>query len=114
MTVHLLLTVILLLAVNLPLMRRRRRRAHGVKDARHIRRRAHSLRYEFYLHSALWRGRRRLWIAQTHGRCEDCGRRRRPLTIHHTTYQRLGHERRGDVQVLCWECHQARHVRSPA
>lgn len=106
MTVHLVLGVILLLAVNVPLSRRRRRQARMFAAAPR-----HSLGYELYLHSPLWRARRRLWIAQTHGRCEDCRRRRRPLTIHHTTYQRLGHERRGDIRVLCWGCHHARHAR---
>lgn len=73
------------------------------------RRRRHSLLYELYLHSPLWRVRRRIWILRAHGRCQRCGRRRRPVTIHHLTYKRLGHERRVDVAVLCWPCHQARH-----
>ena len=79
--------------------------------------RRHSLLYTVYLRSPLWRLRRRLWILQARGRCEQCGRRRRPLTIHHRTYQRLGHERRADVEVLCRPCHQARHhqpARRPA
>lgn len=72
-------------------------------------RRHHTLRYELYLRSPIWRLRRRLWILQAGGRCQDCHRRRRPLTIHHLTYRRLGRERRRDVRVLCWGCHQARH-----
>jgi hypothetical protein len=72
--------------------------------------RRHSWRYATYLHSPLWRARRRVWILQAHGRCQDCGRRRgNRLTIHHLTYRRLGHEHRGDVRVLCWPCHQRRH-----
>ena len=73
------------------------------------RRRRHSLLYVVYLHSPLWRARRWLWILHAGGRCEDCRRRRYPLTIHHLTYKRLGHERRGDIAVLCWPCHEARH-----
>ena len=73
------------------------------------RRRRHSLLYVVYLHSPLWRVRRWIWILQAGGRCQDCGHRRRPLTIHHLTYKRLGHERRSDVAVLCWSCHQALH-----
>ncbi len=73
------------------------------------RRHRHSLLYVVYLHSPLWRARRWLWILQAGGRCQDCGHRRRPLTIHHRTYTRLGYERRSDVAVLCWRCHQARH-----
>lgn len=71
-------------------------------------RRRHSLLYVMYLRSPLWRLRRRIWITRALGRCEHCGRRRR-LTIHHRTYQRLGHERRSDVAVLCWRCHQLEH-----
>jgi 5-methylcytosine-specific restriction endonuclease McrA len=70
-------------------------------------RRRHSLLYTLYLRSPLWRLRRRLWILHACGRCQQCGCRRR-LTIHHRTYRRLGHERRRDIEVLCWRCHQAR------
>jgi hypothetical protein len=103
MTAHLALAVVLVVAINLSLVRRRpRHRARGG-------RRRHSLLYATYLHSPLWRLRRRIWIAQACGRCEQCGRRWRQLTIHHLTYTRLGHERRGDVRVLCWPCHSSRH-----
>ena len=67
-----------------------------------------SLLYVLYLHSPLWRLRRRIWILRAGARCQRCGSRRR-LTIHHRTYQRLGHERRGDVTVLCWNCHRRHH-----
>ena len=71
--------------------------------------RRHSLLYAFYLRSPLWRLRRRLWILRAGGRCERCRSRRR-LTIHHRTYARLGHERRTDVTVLCWDCHRQHHA----
>jgi hypothetical protein len=71
--------------------------------------RRHSLLYVLYLHSPLWRLRRRIWIIRAGGRCQRCGSRRR-LTIHHRTYQRLGHERRADVTVLCWHCHRRHHT----
>lgn len=76
-----------------------------------MRPRRHSLLYTLYLRSPLWRLRRRLWILHARGRCQQCGRRRR-LTIHHHNYRRLGHERRRDIEVLCWPCHQARHRRA--
>ena len=88
-----------------------------VLTLRRLKRRAscrQSLRYGLYLRSPLWRARRRLWILQANGRCQDCGRwQGRQLTIHHLNYQRLGHERRDDVRVLCWPCHHARHHFSP-
>ena len=67
-----------------------------------------SLLYLVYLHSPLWRLRRRIWIIRAGGRCQRCQSRRR-LTIHHRTYQRLGHERRADITVLCWRCHRRHH-----
>jgi hypothetical protein len=70
----------------------------------------HSLRYTLYLRSPLWRLRRRMWIIAAGGRCENCGHRRQPLTIHHRTYTRLGRERRDDIQVLCWYCHRGVHA----
>lgn len=73
-----------------------------------MRRRRHSLLYVLYLRSPIWRLRRRLWLLQAGGRCERCGSRRR-LTIHHRSYDRLGHERRVDVTVLCWDCHRREH-----
>ncbi len=73
-----------------------------------MRRSRHSLLYVLYLRSPIWRLRRRLWILQAGGRCERCRSRRR-LTIHHRSYQRLGHERRADVTVLCWYCHRRQH-----
>jgi hypothetical protein len=72
-------------------------------------RRGHSLTYDLYVRSPLWRLRRRLWILSTLGRCEDCRRWRCPLTMHHLTYKRLVHERRSDIRVLCRPCHKARH-----
>jgi hypothetical protein len=29
------------------------------------------------------------------------------VTVHHRTYARLGRERRGDVELLCWRCHRS-------
>ena len=72
----------------------------------------HSLLYLLYMHSPLWRLRRRLWILGAGGRCERCGSRRR-LTIHHRSYRRLGHERRSEIEVLCWPCHRAQHGHGP-
>jgi hypothetical protein len=74
--------------------------------------RRHSLLYVVYLRSPLWRLRRRVWIVRARGRCQDCGSRRR-LTIHHRTYERLGHEHRADVKVLCWDCHRRHHAGDP-
>jgi len=73
-----------------------------------MRHRRHSLLYVLYLRSPIWRLRRRLWILQAGGRCQRCRSQRR-LTIHHRNYDRLGHERRADVTVLCLDCHRREH-----
>lgn len=75
-------------------------------------RRRRSLLYAVYLRSPLWRLRRWMWIVRAGGRCQRCHSRRR-LTIHHRTYRRLGHERRADVTVLCWDCHRRHHSPHP-
>jgi hypothetical protein len=74
----------------------------------------HSLLYELYIGSPLWRARRWWWFATSDRRCARCGR---PLvlhgggaatvTLHHRTYARLGRERRADVELLCWPCHRS-------
>lgn len=79
--------------------------------------RRHSLAYELYMRSALWRLRRALWWSASDRRCERCGHAlvlhkrdahggERVLTVHHRDYRRLWHERRGDVELLCWPCHR--------
>lgn len=45
-------------------------------------------------------------IKLTNGCCERCQLKSTRLELHHITYERLGHERRSDVQLLCFDCHQ--------
>jgi len=75
-------------------------------EGRRMPRRPHSWLYRAYIdrNSWLWRVRRFWWLRSTGWQCERCGAREN-LTIHHLTYARLGRERRGDVEVLCWRCH---------
>jgi hypothetical protein len=74
----------------------------------------HSLLYELYIGSPLWRVRRWWWFVTGDRRCSRCGRRLvlhgggpATVTVHHRTYARLGRERRADVQLLCWPCHRS-------
>jgi 5-methylcytosine-specific restriction endonuclease McrA len=62
--------------------------------------------YQIYLASAAWKVRRGLVLARAHGRCERC-RVRVATQVHHLTYARFGHERLGDLQALCADCHAA-------
>lgn len=64
----------------------------------------HSGFYDRYMQSRAWRRKRRRKLRRTGGRCEACGLRGR-LEVHHRTYERLGHERMGDLRVVCVHHH---------
>jgi 5-methylcytosine-specific restriction endonuclease McrA len=66
------------------------------------------LTYQAYLQSPAWKLARRLLIERAQHRCQRC-HARGPLNVHHLTYERLGHEEPGDLQVLCRPCHMAVH-----
>jgi hypothetical protein len=70
--------------------------------------RGHSTRYQLHLQSAAWATTRRRILKRAGHRCEAC-RQRRPLQVHHLTYQRLGAELDADLMALCSSCHQAQH-----
>lgn len=62
-------------------------------------------RYEKRIASAQWRNMRRD-IGKLRGEgCERCRRLTQPLFLHHKTYERLGHERLDDLELLCRLCH---------
>jgi len=65
--------------------------------------------YQRYMASDEWRQLRTRKIAEV-GRCQDCGATDR-LEAHHLTYERFGHERPEDLQVLCHFCHMSEHGR---
>jgi len=66
------------------------------------------LRYKDYMESGIWKMRRELYIDHFDGICQhpDCGRHRKPLQLHHLTYQRLGVEALDDVVLVCKTCHR--------
>jgi hypothetical protein len=71
-----------------------------------------SVLYELYLGSPVRRIRRWWWFVTSDGRCARCRRRLvlhgcgpATITVHHRMYARLGHERREDVELVCWACH---------
>lgn len=65
--------------------------------------------YQEYMRSLSWRGTRRRRLAIDHHQCRTCGHDGSlyPLTVHHISYDRLGHERMSDLITLCSSCHQA-------
>lgn len=63
-----------------------------------------------YLKSLHWqflRWRKRMWTLLTKGvvNCEKCGNKT-SLQYHHITYNRIGHERLSDLQIICSRCHR--------
>ena len=66
--------------------------------------------YQEYLASDHWMDiRSRFWKSKLHkGACDVCGSRSN-LQIHHKTYTRIGHERLGDLCLLCGNCHTGTH-----
>lgn len=64
--------------------------------------------YSAYLHSPEWQAKRALCLEDADHRCERCNRRGR-LEVHHVTYQNRPMELRGDLRVLCHECHMECH-----
>ena len=61
-----------------------------------------------YLKSRHWRKVRRKALAKARYRCTNCGSRVN-LTVHHLTYERIGHEKLSDLVCLCWDCHKKIH-----
>ncbi len=61
--------------------------------------------YDKYLKSAQWRNICALLKKQTRHLCQKCGKPSPSLSVHHLTYDRFGHERMSDLQVLCTRCH---------
>ena len=65
-------------------------------------------RYALYLRSSAWKKQRLLAIARAGEKCDLCGSTI-GLHVHHTTYRRLGREKKCDLQVLCRNCHLDKH-----
>ncbi len=66
--------------------------------------------YQKYLASPVWRIRRNRSLKLAFYRCQQCGAGR-GLQVHHRTYERLGYEWDGDLEVLCESCHRGETVR---
>jgi hypothetical protein len=66
------------------------------------------MKYAEYLQTERWQAVRRAALAGAKHRCERCGWRHQ-LEVNHITYERLGHELPGDVEVLCSPCHRRYH-----
>jgi hypothetical protein len=64
----------------------------------------HSPEYRAYLKSPAWQETRKKALAYHGRKCARCGTRFR-LQVNHLTYERLGHERMTDLNILCKKHH---------
>jgi len=62
-------------------------------------------RYEKRIRSAQWRNMKADLIRLRGDKCERCSLRK-PLELHHRTYERLGRELMSDLLLLCSNCHK--------
>lgn len=70
--------------------------------------------YRLYLRSEHWAVVRQETLRAADFRCARCGRGRSVvLDVHHRTYERIGAEQPGDLEVLCRPCHGAEHGKNP-
>ena len=67
--------------------------------------------YRLYLQSKHWKETKALALEAATGHCEKCGQPNDRLNVHHKHYKSLGHEKPGDLLVLCPKCHAKVHRR---
>lgn len=75
--------------------------------------------YAEYINSLEWKEKAKTTKRRAGYRCEMCGAQFKKdksggckeLFAHHLTYERLGHERDGDLQALCKQCSDTIHGR---
>lgn len=67
-----------------------------------------ALVYEAYINSPEWRAKAERIKERDGRRCRVCNGRSR-LSVHHRTYEDLGHEQDSDLLTLCQDCHQVFH-----
>lgn len=71
-----------------------------------------SVDYKKHLQSSYWRDLKERALRRSNRMCERCGWRilgPYQAHLHHKTYERLGHEDLGDVELLCITCHEDEH-----
>jgi len=84
-----------------------RKRRHQRFDPE--KRQSYKAKYEAYINSKQWTKFRERVLRRRGSNCEDCHLLCVNPDLHHITYDRLFHEREGDVAVLCQTCHKTRH-----
>jgi len=65
-------------------------------------------KYEQYISSKAWQIKRKEALNKAEDRCQVCNSDDK-LEVHHRRYDNFGHEKEGDLIVLCHECHGLFH-----
>lgn len=93
------------------------REIHGIKSeteamrmlgALILQRSLRDIPYDEYLRTEHWRVTRMEALDRADHRCQLCHSTER-LEVHHASYERLWHERPGDLIALCRKCHATFH-----
>ncbi|UZP01952.1 HNH endonuclease [Clostridium botulinum] len=63
---------------------------------------------EIYLYSPHWINAKKRIIKRADYKCQLCGKRKK-LSVHHNTYNNIGHEYTSDLIALCEDCHNMYH-----
>ena len=71
-----------------------------------------SIPYQEYLDSPEWKQTRSSALRRANFRCQMCGDKR-PLQVHHNTYENRGCEQPSDVISICGDCHGKFHNKIP-
>jgi 5-methylcytosine-specific restriction endonuclease McrA len=77
------------------------------------RRYLHTMPYREYLQTTHWDMTRYFMLRRAGERCQLCNTTKKPLHVHHRTYERRGFEEPGDLIVLCAGCHATFHHKLP-
>ncbi len=67
--------------------------------------------YKRYLKTRHWQAVRKAALKRADYKCQVCGERDMPLSVHHNNYGNRGKEQAADVITLCGNCHEAFHDR---
>ena len=65
--------------------------------------------YIAYLRSDEWKEKRKEFLELANYQCQECGKTK-TLEVHHLNYSNVGDESDEDVEVLCADCHEDKHL----
>lgn len=67
------------------------------------------MKYDAYISSPAWRGRRERFFFEHRRICQSCRTRTGTLELHHISYAHIGDERDDELAALCDHCHEKVH-----